>query len=665
MAQSPEDNATSTEIIRYDLGWNAINAMLRAGRSLSGHERNCCFLNLGSGRYADISGAAGLDFPDDGRVLATTDWDLDGDIDLWIANRSGPQVRYMQNNIGDGEKANFVAIRLEGVDCNRDAIGARVTVVTGPHTQLQCLRAGEGYLAQSSKWLHFGLGNNRQIDRAIIQWPDGSQQIVEELTANQRYKIRQHEPAQVWNAQPPLPELARQDWQAPSVSDQARILLLRPVSLPEITCPAPTGETISLTDGSRGAVLINLWASWCQPCLKELSEWKAHADGFTAANLEIIALNVDTASEQESTVPALVKRLELPFTMGVGTEELASLFDTIQRSLLSRQRPLPVPSSFLIDSQGRLRAVYKGPISADQILRDVQLLDADADQLLAAAIPFQGRWLEKPAGSTPLQLAVKLIESDYSDLAETYIGNLMDREGSELSASLLNLRAAILTDAQRYQEAAQIYAESLKRDPNNRQANIELGSLLLGIRQGHLAEPHFRRALAGSPNDPELLTKLGIAYLQQGKLKQAQGELRRALSYRSLPMAHWYLADIAIASKNVGTAISEYEAAIKLNPQLTANANNLAWLLATSTSPEQRNGRRAVEIAQAICEQMESPTAQALDTLAAAYAENSQFAEAEAAAAKAIATTDNPDFADSIRQRKQLYQQQKPYREKL
>ena len=73
VAQSPEANAATTEVIRYDLGWNAINAMLRAGRSLSGHERNCCFLNPGSQRFADVSGAAGLDFADDGRVLSLAD----------------------------------------------------------------------------------------------------------------------------------------------------------------------------------------------------------------------------------------------------------------------------------------------------------------------------------------------------------------------------------------------------------------------------------------------------------------------------------------------------------------------------------------------------------------------------------------------------------------
>ena len=110
--------------MRYDVGWKALNTMLKSGRSLSGHERNCCFLNTRGGRFADISGVANIDFDDDGRVLALADWDFDGDIDFWIANRTGPQVRFLRND--DDNDFGFVAFMLEGTSCNRDAIGARL-----------------------------------------------------------------------------------------------------------------------------------------------------------------------------------------------------------------------------------------------------------------------------------------------------------------------------------------------------------------------------------------------------------------------------------------------------------------------------------------------------------------------------------------------------------
>ena len=95
--------------------------MIRNGRSFSGRERNCCFLNTGQQRFADVSAATGFDFPDDGRGLALVDWDQDGDLDAWIANRSSPQVRLLMNRMQTDHR--WVAFRLEGTQCNRDAIG--------------------------------------------------------------------------------------------------------------------------------------------------------------------------------------------------------------------------------------------------------------------------------------------------------------------------------------------------------------------------------------------------------------------------------------------------------------------------------------------------------------------------------------------------------------
>ena len=104
----------------------AISKLVREGRSWSGNERNCCFLNIGGVRMADVSAVSGLDFADDGRGVALTDWDQDGDLDILTTNRGAPRLRFLQNNLGN--RNNYVALRLVGTTCNRDAIGARATV---------------------------------------------------------------------------------------------------------------------------------------------------------------------------------------------------------------------------------------------------------------------------------------------------------------------------------------------------------------------------------------------------------------------------------------------------------------------------------------------------------------------------------------------------------
>ena len=130
MSHSPEvATAAGKNRQVYVAAWNAAERMLRDGRSWSGRERNCVFLNCGTMPFADISAASGLDFPDDARAMSLVDWDHDGDLDVWLRNRTAPRLRLMLNGLnGAGRRPAFLALRLEGTECNRDAIGARVEV---------------------------------------------------------------------------------------------------------------------------------------------------------------------------------------------------------------------------------------------------------------------------------------------------------------------------------------------------------------------------------------------------------------------------------------------------------------------------------------------------------------------------------------------------------
>ena len=72
-----------------------------------------------------------MDFPDDGRAISVTDWDNDGDLDLWITNRTAPRLRLMRNDTK--EVNSFISLRLRGngKTVNKDAIGARVEIING------------------------------------------------------------------------------------------------------------------------------------------------------------------------------------------------------------------------------------------------------------------------------------------------------------------------------------------------------------------------------------------------------------------------------------------------------------------------------------------------------------------------------------------------------
>ena len=226
----------------------------------------------------------------------------------------------------------------------------------------------------------------------------------------------------------------------------------------------------------------------------------------------------------------------------------------------------------------------------------------------------------------------------------------------------------ILRSRKQFQQAAEAFAESLKLDPHNRTAHIELGTLILGINRGAAAEKHFRHVLKATPDDPEQHYKLGLALLQQNKLAEAGRQMQMVPKLRPDALAHWQLGDIFLGLRNAGRAISSYERAIALKPALAKSANNLAWLLATFDDPNLQKPTRAVELAKTICESTDSPGANALDTLAAAYAATEDFRSAVEAAKQAIEiATQRQDtaLADQIRARQRLYEQRKPFREKL
>lgn len=380
--------------------YTGIARLLLSGESWSGNERNCCFLNTGDSKFANISAATGLDFIEDGRAIAVADWDYDGDLDYWLSNRNAPRIRFVRNDLSVGH--HFLNIRLRGTPCNRDAVGARVELHfanSKPGQIIKSLRAGEGFLSQSSKWLHFGLGTRNQIERMIVHWPGGEVEEFTNLAADRWYELSQGGKPQPWTPPVSTSRLKPSEMKIPRSSEQTRLIVLNRMQGPDAEFQTFDEKTASLEKYEGKPLLINLWASWCAPCLAELTEFGEHAEAFKKSGLKILALNVNGLADDNPRDVAAVRmafeKLSLPFDGGLATPRLVSMLERGPGMFLNRNASLPIPSSFLFDSQGKIAIIYTGPVNASQLQADLSLLNASNKELLAATTPFPGHWLDE------------------------------------------------------------------------------------------------------------------------------------------------------------------------------------------------------------------------------------------------------------------------------
>jgi tetratricopeptide (TPR) repeat protein len=188
-------------------------------RSFSGHEKSRLFLNDGRESFTESAAAAGITDDRDGRGIVCFDPDDDGDVDLFVANQGQEPCLY-RNDTRTGHHwlgVKLVADPRSGV--NRDAVGARVTVVTARGRQIRERDGGNGYAAQSEGRLHFGLGPAERAQLVAVRWPDGGLQILEDVEAD-RYLTLHQDPARYVSGAalpggPPRPR-ARRDEAAPA-----------------------------------------------------------------------------------------------------------------------------------------------------------------------------------------------------------------------------------------------------------------------------------------------------------------------------------------------------------------------------------------------------------------------------------------------------------------
>ena len=119
---------------------------------------------------------------------------------------------------------------------------------------------------------------------------------------------------------------------------------------PDFRLPGLDGKMVSLSEHRGKVVLVNIWATWCPPCVDEMPSMEKLYQQFKGKDFEILAVSVD-ASGAETVIP-FMKKHNLTFP---------ALVDT-QGAIRNTYKTTGVPESFIINRQGLLVKKIIGPL---------------------------------------------------------------------------------------------------------------------------------------------------------------------------------------------------------------------------------------------------------------------------------------------------------------
>jgi tetratricopeptide (TPR) repeat protein len=466
VARSP---ATAVPAPAYENGWNAINQLIREDYSWCGHEPNVFYKRVqpmdgGAPRFFDFSGVSGLDFADDSRAFAVTDIDNDGNPDIILKSRLGPQVRVLRNQCGVGRRS--MALRLVGVDSNRDAIGARVEV----NGRVIYLSAGNGYLSQHSKQLHVGLGDAAEASVSIT-WPSGKRQRFEGLRAGLRYRIEEGSDAIEAVEFAPRTAMPGGAVEAVNKADFGATWLFEPVPLPE----KRIGPGFLLLTAGNAAAPAGV------PC-------------------EIVDLTR-------------------------AAPDLAAQYAIFRRYLFELRTDLELPLLLLIDDRSRAHKIYAEMPPAGEMQADLEALRNGPRP--EWALPFPGRYYLPPRRNY-FKLGAAFYWAGYADEAIPYLDEVVRRDPENWKA--LFALAQIHGDAERWKPALENYQRVLAIRPDHGGALLGAGEAYAKLNDPQAAEKLLRRAMASDAKNADAANQLGLLLAKQDRAAEAKQWFERAIS---------------------------------------------------------------------------------------------------------------------------------------
>jgi Tfp pilus assembly protein PilF len=149
--------------------------LANGGPNMARFEPNILYRNLGE-RFADVTESAGMGGVDKGHGVAFADYDVDGDLDLYVGDGGHYPGDLWRNHLyrNEGHANNWLGVSLAGgPSSNRSAIGAQLVLRAGDLVQAAQVSSGDGFGCTNSLGVEFGLGPRTRVDALELRWPSG------------------------------------------------------------------------------------------------------------------------------------------------------------------------------------------------------------------------------------------------------------------------------------------------------------------------------------------------------------------------------------------------------------------------------------------------------------------------------------------------------------
>lgn len=325
--------------------------IFRQGMSFSGNERDKLWIADGAGAFADLSDVSATDSPNDGRAVIAADFDDDGDVDLFVHELQRERHVLYRNDIS-GAAQRSLGLRLRATSGQYEAVGAVVRVRSRAGAQAQVLSRGAGFASCQAPELVLAWPDDPAAE-VEVAWPGGAREVFAGVESAGRWLLTEGE-----GRARALPRTPRPIADAPPHGLRLREGDAVPAAvLVDAQGRAQAFDAVALADGKP--LLVNLWASYCAPCVAELPLLVERA---RAGEQRVVTVSLDTpqarprAAQLLRDAHAAFPTFYLPAGEDGGSTALDAWID------LER---LALPTTLVLTPQGVVEAVLRGPLTGD------------------------------------------------------------------------------------------------------------------------------------------------------------------------------------------------------------------------------------------------------------------------------------------------------------